>query len=460
MSVQEKFKEIIEKHKFDVLNYIFLSPKEELTQFQKDNINNAISILEGNLSGPIQYFGGNLKKNEEEFDNFINQLKEEIEKASDDNQKDLNDLLKKYSKILKEYINKSCYAIIPVKEMPWTDVLFRTVPIILFEEKTIKLFDKIISFYGEINCLIAKTAIHGRIKGEDPLFAPIMGSLNLDFEFKESEQKAKKSFKYSYISAIINSLESISIKNHLTRYHEGYQRRGEPICDFLMKKDDLINVFDKLTSSMESGRVDTKISIIGIALPIPSDKTTLVLVLNEGEDPGRFEKCFEATLRFSAACCEAPKPQMQPPQASQQLPGQGSSVRTSGGQELKVWTAEELAEQASKRGTSSIPEGMDSWTEDDLSKMSKERQSNLPEGMEVWTEEELQKLAKKRQGNLDIPSWEPDKDMVECSNCGYSLRAGWDECPICATPVDDKNKETPDSMEENNQKPEDTENLD
>jgi len=58
--------------------------------------------------------------------------------------------------------------------------------------------------------------------------------------------------------------------------------------------------------------------------------------------------------------------------------------------------------------------------------------------MEVWTEEELLELAKKRQGGIDIPEWKPDEDMKECEKCGYSLRKGWSECPICGTPVESK----------------------
>ncbi len=446
MSIQEKFKEIIINHKFDVLNHIFLTPKDDLSQFTKEQVNNALSILEGNISGEVQYFGGSIEKSKDQFEAFIDTIKKDIEAESNDNQKELNDILKKYVKILKEYTSKCCYAIIPVKDMPWTEVLFRTVPKIVFKEKTIELIDRIISYYGEIKCLISKTIIHGRIKGEHSLFAPVIGDLDLNYELDDANQKAKKSFNYSYVSAIINSLESTSMRNHLTRYHEGYQRRGDPICDFLMKKDDLINVFDKLMSCMESGRINNKVSIIGIALPQSSDKTTLVIVLDESENSGKYEKCFEALLRLSAACCEAPKPQIQPQQAA--------PLRTPGGQELKVWTAEELADQASQRGSTSLPPGMDVWTEEELQKMSVERQSSLPEGMETWTAEELQELAKKRQGNLDIPTWEPDKDMSECSKCGYGLRKGWDECPICGAIVGAENDE---SQEDENQEDEDQE---
>ena len=68
--------------------------------------------------------------------------------------------------------------------------------------------------------------------------------------------------------------------------------------------------------------------------------------------------------------------------------------------------------------------------------MAQERGSGIPEGMEVWSEEDLQELAKQRQGGaLNIPEWKDDGSLMECSNCGYSLRPGWRECPVCDTPV-------------------------
>jgi hypothetical protein len=93
---------------------------------------------------------------------------------------------------------------------------------------------------------------------------------------------------------------------------------------------------------------------------------------------------------------------------------------------------------------------MATWSEEELTKAAAERGSGLPAGMEVWKEEELMELAKKRQGGaLDIPEWEVDPEMKECANCGYGLRKGWDECPICETPVGAAGSSKPaDSKEE------------
>jgi len=114
----------------------------------------------------------------------------------------------------------------------------------------------------------------------------------------------------------------------------------------------------------------------------------------------------------------------------------GGSVRTPGGQDIKVWTADELAQDAQSRPAGGVPPGMATWSEEDLAKVAAERGSGIPEGMEVWSEEELEKLAKSRQGGgLNIPEWKPDDSLLECSNCQAALRKGWDSCPICDTPV-------------------------
>jgi len=265
------------------------------------------------------------------------------------------------------------------------------------------------------------------MKDEEPLFAQLMGDLDLvDYKLEDSD-KSPKSQIYPYVSAIITSLDSPATRSQLGKYHEGYQRHGEPICDFLMNKKDLLAAMEKLNSGLESNRIKADIAITAIAIPLPSDKTSLVLVTDEGKDSSKFSRCFEGVLRFSAACCEAPSINT----AEQQ---QTTAIRTPGGQELKEWTAEDLAKEAQKRGTA-IPSGLEEWSEEDLTKLAEERGGGLPEGIEVWTEEELEELSRKRQGGLDIPEWKPDQELAECSKCGYSLRKGWSECPICGTPI-------------------------
>ncbi|MFX1568526.1 MAG: hypothetical protein ACFFCV_09175 [Promethearchaeota archaeon] len=435
MSEQKLFQVFINKIEFDPTEFLVASEQHELNDFQRKAIESASSILKENIVGEIKSFGGNLKNNEEKFKELEDKVNEELKNEEYD---DLKKELKNYAKILREFIEKTCVALIPVKEMPWVNVLFRTVPRITFDKK-VELLDNSIAYYGEIKCVISRPTVFGKMKGEKPLFAPIMGSIDLGGYKLDDSQKEPKSQIYSYIDAIINSFDSTITKNHLAKYHEGYQRHGDPICDFLMKDSDLMNSMERITSSIESNRSSSDISIFSIAIPQPADKTTLLLVTDEGKDPNKYSRCFEALLRFSAESCNVPTQQPQAPSQVVQ-PSQGA-VRTPGGQELKAWTAEELAEEAQKR-MSSQPD-MPTWSEEELTKFASERGTGLPEGMEVWTEEELEELAKKRQGGLDIPEWKLDETMKECVKCGYSLRPGWNRCPVCETPVGATPEPTP-----------------
>ncbi len=447
MSEQKLFNIFVNKMQFEPADYLVASTETDLSKFQKQMIENATTIMQDNIVGDIKSFGGNLKKNEEKFKDFEKKANEELENEDYDAiKKDLKDYIKK----LKELIDKTCIAFIPVKQMPWVDVVFRTIPRITFEKNT-QLLDNSIAYYGEIKCVIARPTIFGKIKDEKPLFAPIMGSLDLGgYKIDDSEKRSKSEI-FPYITAVIKSLDSSVSKSHLAKYATSFQRHGDPICDFLMKDDELMSVMEKLTSSIESNRLSSDMAINGITIPYPSEKVSLTLVSDEGEDENRFAKCFEAFLKFSAESCRIPslshESSTQPPQpTSPSGPPQPGAVRTPGGQELKTWTAEDLAAEAQKRMTSQ-PD-MPMWSEEDLTKFSAERGTGLPEGMEVWDEKDLVELARKRQGGLDIPEWEDDKNLGECLKCGYALRAGWTRCPVCETPVGVK----PESDDQKDQK--------
>ncbi|MFW9989111.1 MAG: hypothetical protein ACFFC3_10680 [Candidatus Odinarchaeota archaeon] len=430
MSEQKLFNIFLNKLEFDPLEYLVSSEEQQLLEIQKKVIENATIIMKENIIGEIKAFGGNVNKNEEKFKELEKKVENILKKEEFE---DIKKELKNYTKKLRELIEKTCVAIIPIKEMPWMDVLFRTIPRIIFDEK-LELLDNAIAYYGEVKCVLSRPIVFGKMKNEKPLFAPIMETIDLGGFKLDETQKEPKTQNYSYISAIIDSFDSTVNKNHLAKYHEGYQRHGNPICDFLMNNNELMNSLERISSGIESGRISSHIALYSIAIPQNADKTTLVLVTDEGKDPNKYSRCFEALLRFSAEICNVPSQQSRAP--NQAVPQQNGGVRTPGGQELKTWTAEELTQEAQKRMASQS--NMPTWTEEELTKFASERGAGLPEGMEVWTEDELQELARKRQGGLDIPEWKVDDKMKECLKCGYSLRPGWSRCPVCDTPVGEK----------------------
>ncbi|NVM46127.1 MAG: hypothetical protein HWN79_14520 [Candidatus Lokiarchaeota archaeon] len=430
MSEAKLFEIFIDSLNFEVSEYLV----EELTELQKDIINDATFILKDNIVGEVQSFGGSVKKNEEKFKEFMKNAETELEK---DKYKEIKKKLKEYLKKLSELIIKTCVAIIPVKEMPWVDVVFRTFPRITYNDK-VELLDNSIAYYGEIKCFIDRTTLYGKIKDQEPLFAPFTGNLDLGGYKLDASEKEPKSHLFPYISALINSLDSVITKNQLAKYHEEFQRHGDPICDFLMKDDELVKSMKKIITALESGRITSDIAVCSIAIPLPSDKKSIVLITDENQENLRFGNCFEALLKLSASCCQVPSQSHQEPTQSAPTAGPpGGGIRTPGGQELKSWTAEELASEAQKR-LAAQPD-LPTWSEEDLVKFAEERGSGIPEGMDVWKEEDLLELAeKRRRGGLNIPEWQPDQDMSECSSCGYSLRPGWKKCPVCDTPVGEK----------------------
>ncbi|TFG23537.1 MAG: hypothetical protein EU529_07065 [Promethearchaeota archaeon] len=439
MAEQKLFEKFINSLQIDVSEYL----DSELTEFQNNLIEDATFIFKDNIIGEIKKLGGNLKKNKEKFQSFLVKAEKELEgEQYKDVQKELKQMFKEYSKALRKLIEKTCVAIIPVKEMPWVDVIFRSVPRLVIDKKNVNFLDNSIAYYGEIKCLLSKTIIYGKMKDAEPLFAPFMGDLDLEGYKLDDSQKEPKSQIYSYVSAIIKALDSKLTSTQLEKYHEGYQRHGDPICDFLMSKRDLLTSMGKIRSGLESSR-DSNASVCGIGIPLINDNTSLILIIDEGNDQDRFAICFEALIKFSAACCEIPSSQ-KAGGIQTQVPSQPTgTVRTPGGQELQAWTVEELAEAAQQRG-GAPPPGMEFWTEENLRMMAEKRTDGIPQGMEVWTEEDLEELARKRKGGVsDIPEWEADNDLTECVKCGYSLRKGWSECPICNTPVSSASSATP-----------------
>jgi len=435
LSEAKLFEIFINNLDFDVSNYLV----EELTELQSEFVNDATFIFKDNIVGDLKSYGGSVKKNEDKFKEFMKKAEAELEK---DKYKEIKKKLKEYLKKLSELIIKTCVVIAPVKELPWVDVIFRTIPRISYYDK-VELTDNAITYYGEIKCFVGRTTVYGKIKDQEPLFAPFTGSIDLGGYKLDEQQKEPKSHIFPYMSAIINSLDSITTKNQLAKYHEEFQRHGDPICDFLMKDSDLNDAMGKITTAIESERSDSDTAVCGIVVPLPSEKKSIVLITDEGQGQPRFGNCFEALLKLSAASCQIPSQAPQQPLSGGQVSGPSTGgVRTPGGQELKSWTAEELASEAQKRLATqpSLP----SWSEEDLLKLSEERGSGIPEGMDVWKEEDLQDLAeKRRRGGLNIPEWKPDQDMTECASCGYNLRPGWTKCPVCDASIGESPKNEP-----------------
>jgi len=417
----------------------------ELTSLQEKIIDDATFIFKDNIIGELKVFGGNIKKNEDKYKELKENIESEIEKEK---YKVIKKDLKEYLKLLPELILKTCVAEIPVKELPWEDVIFRTIPRILRKD-TVKIFPNKIAYYGYIKCKINKSILFGRINGQDPFFAPLQRELDLKGAEPNNAGEVSLTRDFQYVDAIMKAIDDPLIKLQLSVYEEKSSKKGDAICDYLNQDGELLGSMSKLKTNIDVGASNSGVIINAIAIPSDNNNTTLVIVLNDENIDDKYLNCFEAFLKFSTTLCQMISQQGTTPMTEQIM--QDSSITANisteptGQPDVKVWTAEELAKEAQKRlhGQPNIPV----WTEEELAKIAQERQASLPEGLEMWTEEELLKLAEERESaELNLPKWE-EQDLPECKNCGYALRPGWARCPICNTPVENKTDDNNDNTE-------------
>lgn len=423
----------------------------KLNEYQVKILEKASEILKLNTVGEIMKLGGNVEKNEDKLKEITQKFETELKKEKyGDQKKELKNFLKSYMKLLRQKISRTCMGKIPVKEMPIIDVHFSTLPYISLQDQKPQLFDDIIFYAGEIQCSLPRGIIYGRIKSVEPLFAPVMDNIEELTSGKEHPEQDAQYDLHSYLEQIANKLDSIEFKGFLLNFHENFERRGDPLCDYLNKNEDLLHSMNKLTTSTETHRKESDIAINAVIIPQSSRNKAMVLVTNESSEENRFEDCFEGLLKFSAICCQAvnnlnldSQKEESSTIASQVVSDDNNVARTPGGQEINVWTQEELIEEASKRHENDPSSGMDVWTEEELSELSKQRGTGIPEDMEVWDKEALRKLAEERKkGGLNIPKWKQDETLKECSQCGYALQANWKICPICKKPVNETNPDS------------------
>jgi len=460
-ALEKLFENLTENLNIDPTKHMIFN---QLTPDQEKIYNNAMEILKNNLNGDPKKFGGKL--NEEEF----KKVEEEVLKRLDndifkEHKKDLEKLAKRWLELKRNELNSYIFAIFPVKEMPFPSASFITVPRIVWPKGKLdkmSLDTNGIAYAGEIKALITRTTLFGKPSKNKPLFAPHIGPLDMAAYKLTPEEKGPKNENMRFVYEVINSLERRSTQNQVMRYDDQYERHGEPICDFLIKDEDLVKTLSKLTSAIDSKRQSSGSAIPAIALIVQD--TTLVLTTDESNSSKKFEICFEALLKFAAACYETPgvkkagaiqaEAEAMTQVAQSVTPpsmGIGAMVPTNVGStpvgiapgipQLPVWTEEELAEEAKKSGLP--PVDLPVWTEEELEEEAKKRTDiNLP----MWTEEELEKEKERRHGAFNIPEWKPDENTIDCPKCGYTCRPEWKLCPICNTQI-------PELSQQQNQQP-------
>jgi hypothetical protein len=359
--------------------------------------------------------------------------------------KDLEKIVKKWLELKLQELNGTIILFIPIKEMPFPAVTFLNVQRIVWEKDKLEkmtLNSHCIAYIGEIEAIVTRTVLYGKMAKEEPLFAPHIGQLDLA-GYKPDLKISPKSEDIRFLYEILQSLERKSTQSQVVRYHAQYERHGEPICDFFMDNDELIKSMKKLTSAIESKRQMSNASIAGAVIPLIN--SSMVLCMDENHSNKKYEICFEAILKLGATSYKTPNIKKDSMVPAPGLGIQTSSIPMQVQPQIPVWTEEDLAEDAKKRRESSNL-NLPTWSAEELEEEAKKRGSgvNLP----MWTEEDLEKDMKQRHGGSSIPDWKEDENLVSCPKCGYSCKSDWNECPVCGAGlkanIDKEDKASPD----------------
>ena len=454
------FNKIVHNFNFSIAKHLEMG---EIPADLKKYADWALGLVEKNLAEgeEVKKFFGKVKDEE------LKKLEEDVKKALDTpafapEKKNLEKIFEKYFQLLRKLIQETIILVIPVKDLPFPEVTFRIAPMIIWPPDKIEKMnlstDRVV-FTADIPGVISRTTLYGKMKDADPLFAPLIGDLDLGAYKIDPEYKGPKSRNPEYVDHVLLSLDSAQTRNHVVRYNTEYQRHGQPICDFLMRDDKLLEVMKNLKSGLDTKRQISNASIVGLALK--EENSTFVLTTTEGGRTAKdIEAAFVAIMTFSAALFDCPSTKVvsasgESASSSSQEGASGSGTSESGSTpttapstgsaapaqapqappqpQLAMWTEAELEEQAKARSLEGL--NMAVWTEEELEKDAKSRGDmlNLP----VWSEEELEEDYKKRMGQIDIPEWKEEGSIV-CSKCGYTMAPGWDECPVCGGPPNKK----------------------
>src|SRR4030042_2055512 len=164
--------------KFDGLKHLV---PNELTPDQSKIIDGVKKILEGNLVGDVKVFGGKINEGE------VTQLQEKIKKELEG--PDFKDIGKKMEKVVENWLDvckkaiaKTCVAFFPVKDMPFANVTFLSAPMVMEDKKgkmEFEIVEESIVFCAEIACVVNRCVLYAKVSKDKPLFAPLIGEIDL-----------------------------------------------------------------------------------------------------------------------------------------------------------------------------------------------------------------------------------------------------------------------------------------
>ena len=402
----------------------------ELNQKQEKVVEVTKNLLINNLVGELETWGGFFDP--DLFKAAKDKLPESIKKLGvEDQEKDVKSYFENYNKVMKKFLETYVFAKANVKTMPFKTAYMHKLPKIYENDKqNLDINDKPVGYVVELPYQIERSTAYGEMKDAKPLFAPIIGTLDLNWKPPATKPAPGDKEYIEDISlqiALFEAMEKQTTMNSVWRY-QNYGRKGEPVCDKLMANDDLMVSMERIISEVDSKSFKANASVCALAYAI--DGRTIVAMVDYD---GVQKNAFEALFKLSAYLEDVPRT------ATGGAMGAGGggagmvSATAPQNSSLPTWSEQELAQQATTRG--SAAPNLPTWSEDELENRPDKFTGGGP-NLPVWTEEELDELRKTNTGSsLNLPEWTGD-GLLNCPNCGYACQSSWETCPMCDTKLD------------------------
>ncbi len=430
-SIQRVFSKVIKE--LNLPTPVDPARKEGSVDKQQKDIQIFKDLLTSNIVGEMKVWGGNF--DEEQWKEAKVKLPEAIKKLElEAKEKEIKPYFDAYAKVMKKFLDAHCMAKAEVKTMPFKTVYMQKIPKIDQTDKGMEINDKPVGFITELPYQVERSCAYGEMKEKKPLFAPIIGSLDMTWN-PPAQKSAPEEKEYiedvALQAAIFEAMDKQTTVNSVWRY-ENYGRKGEPICDKLMENQDLMVAMERVASEVDSKDFKGNASVCVLFYAV--DGRTIVCIVDyEGVQKNAFEALFklcaylEDVPRVAGGAAGGPI-----------AAGGASGMVTAGGAPagLPTWTESELAAQP--QFASSAGPNLPTWTEEELEGRADKYSGGGGVNLPVWTEEELADLSKSggAQG-LNLPEWSDD-GISACPKCGYATQPDWDECPICSAKLDKK----------------------
>ncbi|HME54535.1 MAG TPA: zinc ribbon domain-containing protein [Candidatus Lokiarchaeia archaeon] len=418
-SIQRVFSKVIKK--LDLPTPVTPTKKEELNPRQEKDLTVYKDLLINNLVGEVQAWGGVYNEDQWKAGRLkLPEIIKELQLAG--KEKEIKPYFETYAKVMRKFLDAYVAAKAEVKTMPFKTVYMVKVPKINETEKGLEINDKPVGFIAELPYQIERSCAYGEMKEKKPLFAPIIGSLDLNWTPPTDKTKEGEYIEDDSLQAnLFEAMDKQTMINSVWRY-ENYGRKGEPVCDKLMDNQDLMVTMERIQSEVDSKEFKANASVCAIMYAI-DDRTIVAVVDYEGVQ----KNAFEAIFKLCAYLEEVPRAAGAEGAGGAAPAGQGVVTGGASTQQLPTWTEEELAQQPQ---FTSQATNLPMWTEEEL----ENRQDKFAGGglnLPVWTEEELAELSKSSgaQG-LNLPEWQ-EEGLTECPKCGYACQPDWTECPVC-----------------------------